>query len=198
MEFCSCFQRLISGEEFGTCPQPFDPPGHRYLFWKRWGPKPLLAVVMLNPRGSTQKSSKTRERVMSFARQMNLGGIVTANAFALCAGKPRCLHGIDHAYAVGPKNDAHLRMLRSISPEVISPKLVVAWGGAMSNSNLHWRVDDLYDILGDDVSCWQGIDHNGEVKDTTDGQPWHPAPPSRGRIPDKPTLRPYTWPTVHQ
>jgi hypothetical protein len=81
---------------------------------------------------------------------------------------------------------------------MISPKLVVAWGGAMSNSNLHWRVDDLYDILGDDVSCWQGIDHNGEVKDTTGGQPWHPAPPRRGRIPDKPTLCPYKWPTVHK
>jgi hypothetical protein len=177
MKSCDCFERLASIDT-GTCPDPIDPNGHRYLFWERWGPEPPLIIIMLNPAGHRAgESGRTRDRVSSFARQMGAGGVITANAFALCSPKPKCLGLVDRDRAVGLENDDHLRALRAMSP-----RIVVAWGAYIEPEALRWRVPQLAAILGN-VECWG----------TTDGgSPLHPGP--KGRIRDDSTLRPYVWP----
>jgi hypothetical protein len=119
MKRCDCFERLKSSDT-GTCPDPIDRKGHRYLFWDRWGSEPALIIIMLNPAGHRAgESGRTRDRVESFARQMDAGGVITANAFALCSPKPECLGLVDRDRAVGLENDAHLQALRAMSPRIV-------------------------------------------------------------------------------
>ncbi len=86
----------------------FSPDGmYRYTLLRRWGPGPLLVVVMLNPSvASDEKDDPTIRRCMNFAKREKLNGIFVVNLFARISTKPTELRKCDDP--IGPENDKAL------------------------------------------------------------------------------------------
>lgn len=105
---------------------------YRYDLYRRWGPGPMLAWLMLNPStADALKDDHTIRRCRYYARREGYDGIVVRNLFAYRTSKPTVLHnalkaGVD---VIGPDNDWWLDQLLA-DDDGQHPTVVAAWGGA--------------------------------------------------------------------
>lgn len=98
---------------------------YRYRLWRRWGPDPQIAWIMLNP--STADASRddpTIRRVAAFTKRLGGDGFVVVNLFALRATNPVKL--VHDPESIGPDNWKALEgVLHGDHKRVIA-----AWGSA--------------------------------------------------------------------
>lgn len=102
---------------------------YRYDLWRRWGPGPVRAYVMLNPSTADDAlNDPTIVRCIGFAQRDGFDGISVRNLFAYRTPSPKVLkeafkRGFD---VIGPENDDWLRNLTADGHESV----IAAWGRA--------------------------------------------------------------------
>ncbi len=137
---------------------------YRYLLWRVWDTeKPVVLFVALNPSTANHNTDDpTIRRMMGFARDWGMGGILVANLFAYRATDPSELSFIhkhretDPIQAPGDSNDLVLKYAASITK-----KTVFCWGKAGSFIGRDIEVEKI--IMG--AYCFDY---------TIDGSPRHP------------------------
>lgn len=120
----------------------FSPDGmYRYTLLRRWGPGPLLVVVMLNPSvASDEKDDPTIRRCMNFAKREKLDGIFVVNLFARISTKPTELRKCDDP--IGPENDKALGEAAAHVRE--GSRLLFAYGNSVAFKRLKIDATDAF------------------------------------------------------
>jgi len=107
-----------------------DDRRYRYELRRTWDAslRPLL-VIACNPSvAGESKDDSTCRRLYAFAASWGLGGVVLANAYALCSTDPKALRAAVKRgeSPVGEDNDATIRRLLEAHRD---DRLLLAWGG---------------------------------------------------------------------
>jgi hypothetical protein len=97
---------------------------YRWWYERRWGDGPLLCWVGLNPgTGDTDgKPRPTLRKVVTWAKEWQLDGVLVVNLFAYRTTNPRALQAAS-VDIVGERNDEVLRCATSTAA-----KTLAAWG----------------------------------------------------------------------
>lgn len=134
---------------------------YRYTLTRRWGPKPALTFVMLNPStADAEQLDPTVNRCLGYARREGAGGLLVLNIMAYRATDPRKLQQADDP--VGPRNHETLR-----GQLAAAQKVVAAWG-AHSATKFDGAVESIRivrEVAAGRLYC---------LKRTTSGAPGHP------------------------
>jgi hypothetical protein len=117
---------------------------YRYVLQRRWGPRPDLLFIMLNPSVADHSyDDPTVKRCVGYARREGFGGILVCNLFALVSTDPKRLKRSQDA--VGPRNAEAI-----IVSESVTDATIVAWG-----AQGRWRDQDTKTLatMERDVFC---------------------------------------------
>jgi len=98
---------------------------YRYDLVRSWDEdKNYVCFVMLNPStADAKKDDPTIRRCIGYAQLWGYGGLVVVNLFAYRATDPGEIRLMDYNRAVGPDNDAFIKLWTRTCPMVVA-----AWG----------------------------------------------------------------------
>jgi hypothetical protein len=142
----------------------FSPCGqYRYeLHRPAWGPGPRLLAIGANPSyAGADVDDHTVRKIIGFAKRWGFGALSLANAFAFVSTDPAGLYSA--ADPVGPENDAHIREMARIWPNVFG-----AWGAIGGYRNRDVEVMRILADAGCEPFC---------IGTTATGFPRHPSRP---------------------
>lgn len=146
---------------------------YRYRLIRRWGPGPLLPIIMLNPSTADEwNNDQTVKRCLYFVERIGgYGGFVIVNLMSWRATLTTDIPA-DRATAVGPDNEKHLLDVMKDQASVLC-----AWGGSGERFGRDHEVMALLRKQGVQALCL-GV--------TQDGHPRHPS-----RLPNSAVLVPF-------
>ena len=99
---------------------------YRYHLSRKWGDRPSLCFVMLNPStADADADDPTIRKCIGFATRLGFGSIDVVNLFAYRATDPANLKKA--GYQVGPKNDAWIETTTLLT-YANGGETVLAWG----------------------------------------------------------------------
>jgi hypothetical protein len=138
----------VSGAIFSDCKK------YRYVLWRRWDEKPMVALIGLNPsKANSNEDDNTITKVGKVARYNGFGGIYMLNLFAIISADPNVLLTCSDPLK---DNDQYL-----IEYTAGAKDIVFCWGAFKQGIHRAEQIKPLFP----NALCF---------KHTKAGHPWHP------------------------